>query len=93
MKTDILNYVAELTETSWSPTAEELLSENRNPPELVITFFTQLLKDKEHSALRSSNIQRLIDSFAADMFHGVTRGKTITAKHFLLALGLHNLTG
>ena len=26
-------------------------------------------------------------------FHGVTRGKTITAKHFLLGLGLHNLTG
>ena len=51
------------------------------------------MKDKEHSALRSSNIQRLIDSFAADMIHGVTRGKTITAKHFLLPLGLHNLTG
>ena len=27
------------------------------------------------------------------MVYGVTKGKTIPAKHFLLALGLHNITG
>ena len=27
------------------------------------------------------------------MVYGVTKGKTIPAKHFLLALGLHNVTG
>ena len=36
---------------------------------------------------------RLIQSYPSDLIHGVTRGKTITAKHFLLGLGLHNLTG
>ena len=28
-----------------------------------------------------------------DLIHGVKRGGVITAKHFLLALGLHSLTG
>ena len=27
------------------------------------------------------------------MIHGVTRGKVVTLKHFLLGVGLHNITG
>ena len=51
------------------------------------------MSDAKHSTMASDNLSRLIDSFGADLFHGVSRGKAITAKHFLLALGLHNLTG
>ena len=32
-------------------------------------------------------------SYSNDLIHGITRGKLITLKHFLLGLGLHNLTG
>jgi hypothetical protein len=39
------------------------------------------------------NAQRLVESYAADLVHGVTRGKVMTAKHFLIGLGLHSITG
>jgi hypothetical protein len=39
------------------------------------------------------NAQRLEESYAADLVHGVTRGKVMTAKHFLIGLGLHSITG
>ena len=35
----------------------------------------------------------LIQSYSSDLVYGVTRGKVITAKHFLLGLGLHDVTG
>ena len=38
-------------------------------------------------------MKRLVEVYSSDLIHGVTRGKVITAKRFLLALGLHNLTG
>ena len=63
------------------------------PPETLITFLTHLLRSDKHTVTRSENICRLIDSYAADLIHGATRGKIITAKHFLLALGLHSQTG
>ena len=33
-----------------------------------------------------------MESYAQDLVHGVTRGEMITAKHYLLALGLHNIS-
>jgi hypothetical protein len=47
--------------------------------------------NKDHPNCDTAN--RLIQSYSSDLIHGVTCGKTITAKHFLLGLGLHNLTG
>ena len=41
----------------------------------------------------SVNVNRLVDSYSAGLIHGVSRGDFITQKHFLLGLGLHNLTG
>ncbi len=35
----------------------------------------------------------MISSFGYDLIHGVTSGRVITLKHFLLGLGLHNITG
>ena len=34
-----------------------------------------------------------MDSYSADFIHGVSRGQVVTAKHFLVGLGLHNITG
>ena len=87
----ILDYSEQLPELHWPPTVEELTAEERNPPPLLVMFLQELLKkSNKHTLIR---ITRLIDSYAADLIYGVTRGKVITAKHFLLALGLHNLTG
>ena len=38
-------------------------------------------------------VSRLMESYAADIIHMVTRENAIAAKHFLLPLGLHSLTG
>ncbi len=56
-----------------------------------MSFLMCLLKSEDHS--QGSTVQRLIESYAADLIQGVTRGKVLTAKHFLIGLGLHNITG
>ena len=93
LKHDILEFAKQLPDLSWPPTIDELVSNERNPPESLVTFLQNLLKERDHSVWRSNSIPRLIDSYAADLVSGVTRGKVMTAKHFLLALGLHNLSG
>ena len=87
LRQDIFNFVNQLPEPKWPPTPDELTSNERNPPRSVTDFLTYLLKPEKHSV--SGNVNRLIKSYASDMVYGVTNGKTIPAKHFLLALGLH----
>ena len=94
LREDILQYSEKLPELSWSPNVEEVTAKERNPPPLVLKFIEHLLKSSQkHSTIRSDNVTRLINPYASDLVHGVTRGKVTTAKHFLLALGMHNLTG
>ena len=40
-----------------------------------------------------NNMTRFLESYKADLSFGVTRGKRLPAKHFLLATGLRNITG
>ena len=93
LRTDILEHYKDLPEISWPPSVEELNSDARKPPESVILLLRTLMKSERHGIERSEQICRLIDSYAQDLVHGVTRGSVITAKHFLVALGLHNMTG
>ena len=90
LRQDILYFANQLPEPKWPPTPDELTSDERNPPKSVTDFLTYLLKPEKHSVI--GNVNRLIESYAADMVYGVTNGKTIPAKHFLLALDLHNIT-
>ena len=91
LRQDILNFANQLPEPKWLPAPDELNSDERNPPKSVTDFLAYLLKPEKHKL--SGNVHRLIGSYAADMVYGVTKGKTIPAKHFLLALCLHNITG
>jgi hypothetical protein len=88
-----MEYSKNIPKLSWPPTHEELTTDERVPPEALITFLTHLLRSDKHTVTKNESIRRLIDSYAADLIHGVTRGEIITAKHFLLALGLHSQTG
>ena len=36
---------------------------------------------------------RFLESYKAHLIFGITRGKCLTAKPFLLPTGLHNITG
>ena len=41
----------------------------------------------------SDSVDRTVHSIASGLVAGVTNGKIMTAKQFLLVLGLHNVTG
>ena len=43
--------------------------------------------------MSNAQVSRLISSYSADLVHGVTRGRVLTAKHFVLSMGIHNITG
>ena len=73
------------------PDVEELNSEERNLPECLTSFISRLLTGSDQKQYESTS--RLIQSYSSDLVYGVTRGKVITAKHFLLGLGLYNITG
>ena len=68
-----------------------ITSNARQPPISTEKFLQTLLETKDHQ--NSDTVNRLINSYSADLIHGVTRGKFITSKHFFLGLGLYNLTG
>ena len=91
MKNDILTHYHNLGDIEWPPTIEELSTDERKAPRSVYTFLEYLLKlDNKEKDIK---LDTLVDSFAQDFLHGVTRGRMITAKHFLMGLGLHNMTG
>ena len=76
--------------TPWPPMIDQ---PSTKLSELVTLFMTELLKTERHSPSRSENIGNLIQSYSSDLVHGVSRGDTIAAKHFLLAVGVQNITG
>ena len=91
LREDIQEYCKSLPPLSWPPTIEELCTENRFPPASITLFLTNLLKSSDEC--QTEKVSRLVESYFADFIHGVSKGACITKKHFLLALGLHNLTG
>ena len=50
-----------------------------------------IMKSKDHTG--SNNVKRLVSSYGYDFINGIIRGKVVTLKHFLLGVGLHNMTG
>ena len=95
IKKDILRYCSDKTKTkpAWPPTTEQFSTSEKNVPESVYLFLKELLKSEKHSVSRSENIARVVESYAADLVHGVSRGEVMTSKHFLLGLGIYNITG
>lgn len=91
LREDISTYVENLKKIVWPPTIEQLSADERKPPESVRSFFETVLK--QPGRCQNTNVSRLVDSYSQDLVHGVTKGKTIMEKHFLIGLGVHNLTG
>ena len=73
--------------TDWPPTIKDLKNADKNPPYSLVEFVTTLLSSEKYFVTRSESLSRLIEFYAADIIHSVTRGNAITGKHFLLALG------
>ena len=91
LRSDILDYAKNMPTLKWPPYIEDLTSEAMQPPQSLVLFLSQLLKANQH--FESYAVKRLVESYSSDLIHGVTRGKVLTAKHFVLSLGLHNITG
>ena len=68
-----------------------MTDQEKDYPFVLNEFFSFLLKSKDRPCTNS--VKRLIHSYGSDLIHSVTHGKVITLKHFLLGLGLHNITG
>ena len=90
LREDIINY-AKNYEMPWPLTIESIKNTEQDCPKSVNDFLTSLLKSEVHDL--SDSLKRTVSSFASDLISAVTRGKVVTLKHFLLGVGLHNITG
>ena len=96
LRSDLLTYCEKIRENNWLPTIEGVTEEYGKPPTSVELFLSCVLKDNEVSKRQkgnTENLSRLIDSFTADLVNAVSKGKIITPKHYLVGLGIHNMTG
>ena len=97
LRSDLLNYCDKIGENSWPPTIESVREEYGEPPASVQLFLSCVLRDNEVSKRQKTNktdtLSRLIESFTADLVNAVSRGKILTPKHYLVGLGVHNMTG
>ena len=91
LKDNILNKYYKLQDINWPPTSEELQEDLRAPSKSLCIFLETLIKYNDHSTTEKQ--ARLISSVTQDIIFAVTRGKVMQRKHFLLALGVHSLTG
>ena len=91
LREDILNQSEILPALTWPPDLDEL--KERSPPKSLLDFFKFLLRIRNDKNCTPKYCERLAKSYASDVIAAVTRGKMITAKQYLLALGLHNITG
>ena len=91
IREDILQFSENNNEHNWPPSIEELRSKDDTVPESVLQFMEDLLKTPGYSI--SEKVQHLVYSYSSNLIHGVTQGEILTLKHFLVGLGIHNLTG
>ena len=90
LREDITDYMNCLKDMPWPPTIESLTSNDQKMPQSLKLFMDKLLTSPGHD---SEIVERLSLSYTRDLIHGVTRGKAISLKHFLVGMGLHNITG
>ena len=90
LRKDTFQCVTTKPKLIWQIILEEF-SWNERQPQSVLYFLSCLLMNKDHP--NREPVNRLIRSYAADLVHGVTRGRFIASKHSLLAPGLHNMAG
>ena len=91
LRNDILEHIASCDTSNWPPTVENLSEFDENFPKSLSMFLTKILKAKDNPL--SGSMQRYVHSFGSDLVNAMANGKIVTLKHFLLGLGLYNITG
>ena len=90
LREDITDYMNSLKDMPWPLIIESLTSNDQKMPQSFKLFMDKLLTSPGHD---SEIVELLSLSYTRDLIHGVTRGIVITLKHFLVGMGLHNITG
>ena len=93
LRADILSYCNAIKDQHWLPTIETVNAEYGSPPDFVKLFLNTLLYSGKKNIDKLDALPRLVESFCADFVHAVSKGEVITPKHYLLSLGMHNMTG
>jgi hypothetical protein len=75
----------------WPPPPSSLHIENKDLPNLLITFLSHVLSENPSSL--SSRAKRFIKSCSQDICASVTNGKWMLPKHLTLAMTVRHLTG
>ena len=88
---DILDFESSLPDLLWPPQVETLKEQMESMPKSLTDFLSTLLIYPGHISASSTNC--FIESFSQDLINGVTRGRVTVLKHFILGVGLHNITG
>ena len=91
IRNDVKEYCNSFPDIKWPPDVNELLEIEKSKLNSLIFFLEKLLKTSENNVSESTT--KLGNSFSADIVSAVGKGKIITSKQFLLALGIHNITG
>ena len=89
LRQDIASYCNSVLEHKWPRTFETVTAEYGNPPETVKLFLKNLLTTEKTNREKAC---RIVSSVTTDFVHNMSHSKAITPKHYLFALGLHNLT-
>ena len=89
---DIIKQYESASELAWPPDIHKLKIYSK-PCDSLMLFYKNLLSLKDNKHRLSEFGEQAAYSFASDLMAAVTRGKMITAKQYLLALGIHNITG
>ena len=93
LRNDMVEKFKNCPQPKWPPSAEELQSETFAAPVSVFEFIKTLITPTANRKSRTSNITRIAQSITEDVVFNIFKGKIMQPKHFLLALGLHNITG
>ena len=92
MRNDIIKQYESASELAWPPYIDKLKIYSK-PCDSLMLFYKNLVSSKDNKHRLSELCERAAYSFASDLMAAVTRDKMITAKEYLLGLGIHNITG
>ena len=84
--------IKDIPEPACPPSPDVISSEVFKPPKILLKLIETILNTAKNRASRSTSIDRLTNSIAEDIVLCL-KYCSFHAKHLLLGLGIHNLTG
>ena len=85
-----MEYLNSLPEIPWPPHIDSF-DKAEHFSDSIIQFLECLVKSPGRET--TENVKRIVHSFTSDFIESISGKEITTAKHLVLALGLHNMTG